>query len=416
MTERLILIFAYHFPPEDAIGGARPFRFAKYLSRLGYKCRIFTAAEQTGRDDPNTEYVPDPFVTRLRHNLSWQVERVVQKFILRGDVGIRWSYHASRAARAYIRAHPGAPITIFSTFPPLGAHFAAWRLVRDKKYRWIADFRDPMRNERSYEPINRFQRRLNRWLEDRILRRADAVIANTDTAKSRWLKEFPSIDRKVHLLWNGFDPEERALPLPVSGNRRVLSHVGELYGGRNVAPILESLARLISKNRLSAKKMLVRLIGPAEVATLPNQQFLDRAQKEGWLELRAEQVPKAEALQSAGSSDALLLVQPQSAIQVPGKLFDYLQIGRPILAFVQRDSPAERLLEKSGVPYKCLYPESSPETIDETVAAFFNLPSTTVTASPWFEEQFNAENQTGQLDAIIRSLHQDPAAGPQDLS
>jgi hypothetical protein len=59
------------------------------------------------------------------------------------------------------------------------------------------------------------------------------------------------------------------------------------------------------------------------------------------------------------------------------------------------------------VPYRCVYPGSTPEAMDDTVTGFFDLPSTAVAPSPWFEEQFNAEHQTQTLDAIIRSLHGD---------
>lgn len=79
MNNHLVLILAYHFPPENAIGAARPFRFAKYLSRMGYTCHVFTAADQFGRADPNIEYVPDPFVASPRSSLRWQIERAVRK-------------------------------------------------------------------------------------------------------------------------------------------------------------------------------------------------------------------------------------------------------------------------------------------------------------------------------------------------
>jgi len=48
--------------------------------------------------------------------------------------------------------------------------------------------------------------------------------------------------------------------------------------------------------------------------------------------------------------------------------------------------------------------------MDDTVARFFNLPSTSVAPSAWFEEQFNAEHQTQALDAIIRLLHSGAAS------
>jgi len=303
MTDHIVLIFAYHFPPENAIGGARPFRFSKYLSRLGYTCRVFTAADQTGRDDSNTEFVPDPFVAHPQRGLGWHVERAIRKVFLPRELGTRWSYLAFRAARAYIRAHLGVRVTIFSTFPPLGPHLAAYQLARAEGIPWIADFRDPLPEERIIKGIN-FQRRVYRWLERVIARRADAVIANTDAAMGRWREKFPNLNGKVQVIWNGFDPEERIQPLPVlSRDCKTLSHVAELYGGRNVTPILESVARLIAAGRLPAGSVRVRLIGAAETGALPKQEFLDRAQAEGWPELVTKQIPQREALQIARSSD-----------------------------------------------------------------------------------------------------------------
>jgi len=59
---------------------------------------------------------------------------------LPAELGTRWAYDASRVARAYIRAHPGVRVTIFSTFPPLGSHLAALQLASAEGFPWIADF------------------------------------------------------------------------------------------------------------------------------------------------------------------------------------------------------------------------------------------------------------------------------------
>jgi hypothetical protein len=185
----------------------------------------------------------------------------------------------------------------------------------------------------------------------------------------------------------------------------VVSHVGELYHGRNVTPILESIARLISANRLPKGSVRIRLIGPAQPECMPSREFIGRATRAGWLELVNERIPQADALQIACTSNALLLVQPRSTDQVPAKLFEYLQIGRPILAFLEANSATERILERSGVPYLCVYPGSPREAVDRVVGDFLDLPSLSVAPSPWFEEQFNAERQTRLLDSIIRWVH-----------
>jgi hypothetical protein len=323
---------------------------------------------------------------------------------------MQWSYRAAEAARICIEAHRGARVTILSSFPPLGSHFAGWQLARNNKLAWIVDCRDPFADEFTDRYRSVSQKQVYRWIERVAVRRADRVIVNTDANMAQLKGKFPSLAYKFHNIWNGFDPEERVRPLPVlSRNCKTLSHVGELYNGRDVTPVLESIARLTAANRLPAGSVRVRLIGPAEPACLPSAEFLHRARSEGWLDLVPERIPQRAARQAAQSSNGLLLMQSGSSVHIPAKIFEYLQIGRPILAFIHPNSPAERLLERSGVPFRCVYAGTAPEATDNIVAEFFDLPSTPVAPSSWFEEEFNAEKQTLQLDAIIRSLHNQPA-------
>jgi hypothetical protein len=79
-------------------------------------------------------------------------------------------------------------------------------------------------------------------------------------------------------------------------------------------------------------------------------------------------VPSANAIPRGVS---LLLVQPHTGVQVPGKLFEYVRMGRSILAFLVKGSPVERILERSGTAYTCIYPEQTPDEIaaQEAMAA-----------------------------------------------
>ncbi len=103
-------------------------------------------------------------------------------------------------------------------------------------------------------------------------------------------------------------------------------------------------------------------------------------------------------------ADALLLVQPQSDVQVPGKLFEYICIGRPVLALVPRNSAVEDILQKSAIPNVCIYADDNPSDADQKLLTFLRLPNTPATASDWFRKNFNAEEQTKQLAGIIDGL------------
>lgn len=405
MTDCVIII-AYHFPPENSVGGLRPFRFFKYLRRQGFECHVITAAPVS--KDPEvaalTTSIPDPF-TAGRHNLGWHTERAIRRFLIPGVVGTHWSRLAYRAAASLIRERRNQAITVFSTWPPLGTHLAGWRLKRRFGVRWIADYRDPLagRQAHGYGDV---AERCFQYLERTFMRRADVAIANTDSAEQVWRTKYPEFASKFHLIWNGFDPETRIAPLPIPDRPfRIFSHVGELYEGRTMAPILESFSRLVQAGRIDPTKVQIHQVGPAAAACLPDPSFLNAAQEQGWLKLVSQQVPKPDAVRLTQIADGLLIVQPQSALQVPAKLFEYVQIGRPLLAFVPPDSPVERILKGSGLPFRAIHTGARPEQFDSILLEFFSLPNEPVPASTWFENTFNAEAQTRFLASLIR----DPA-------
>jgi glycosyltransferase involved in cell wall biosynthesis len=369
------------------------------------KCHVITAAAGAADIVPGAETIPDPFLDGNRGGLGWQLERAVRKLVLPAVTGTRWAFAASRAGQAFLRANPSTRAVIFSTYPPLGPHLAAWHLARVAKLPWVADFRDPMGDNPSFGHFVPHRSKLvSEYLERRSMREAQAVIANTDGAAERLRNLYPAWKDKIHVIWNGFDPEARVLPAPLyTSSRKLISHVGSLYGSRDAKPLIESIARLVDCGRLRPDAILLKLVGSTNAGSVPGPELMQKAARQGWLELITENVPQSQARAVSASSGATLLIQPRSIVQVPGKLFEYLQIGRPILAYVPPHSPSERILQHSGIPYRCVYAGGDPAVMDQQIAEFFEMPWGDSVPSPWFEDQFNAERQTAALQRILES-------------
>src|SRR4051794_2298830 len=119
----LVVMFAYHYPPDTAIGGARPYRFSKYLKRLGYRIHVISAAKAAGAPEPDVTYIADPFYATPRDGMGWQVERAIRRTLLPGASGLRWAFRASELARNLIRENANSRVTLLSTYPPVGVHF-----------------------------------------------------------------------------------------------------------------------------------------------------------------------------------------------------------------------------------------------------------------------------------------------------
>ncbi len=399
---KTVVILAFYFPPDNLAGGARPHRFYKYLPRFGYPTRVITVAPQ---DDATVrrgevQYVPHP---RDRGPLPRFTERLLRRFVAPNDDGITWFPYAAAAARRWIE-HDGASV-VLSTSPAVSTHLAAMRLQRRYGIKWVADFRDPVVGS----PFRAGSERFDAFLEPCIFRRADALIANTDALERAWLDRYAQHGRKISMLWNGFDPDEAiaAAPLP-DRDHRVLTHTGDIYDQRHPGQLVASLTRLIGGGTLDPAKLKVHLVGrfvpewPAEHAAA-----MQALVESGQIECSGESVPRAQALQALATSDYLLLLDvcgPQAGLQVPSKTFEYLQIGRPVLAFTTRDSPLQRILERSGVPGVCIYQSDTDETVDGKMMKFLQLATGPVRASDWFYEQFDGLNQARQLAAKLDQL------------
>jgi hypothetical protein len=127
----------------------------------------------------------------------------------------------------------------------------------------------------------------------------------------------------------------------------------------------------------------------------------------GGLEWNNTWVPRDQTQRIVASADYLLLLdwtESRVALQVPAKLFKYIRIGRPILACALQESPAEKILVRSGIPHAILHPNAAPGDNEERLAAFLQRPPTVTESSAWFQAQFNAEAQTRALSEIIERL------------
>ncbi len=406
MPKPHVILIAHHFPPGPEMGAIRPYRFYKYLKRMGYPCHAITASAQT-ESNPDVTFIHDDLrelwdgTSEQQKSFKAYQELLVRKIAFPGHIGIMWSFAAAARCHELVRKYPDEKFVVFSTYPPLGVIPAGLMAYLRDRLPWIADFRDPLSSGLGEEFLSANQRFWNHQLEARVFRQASAIIANVEGAAEMWRKRYPRAARKLHVIPNGFDPEDapRARDIP-ERQQKLIVHAGGLYHGRTPNAIIEALARLRATHAPEALAVKILLVGHVDVKTGLDQARYDAAQREGWLEMQA-QVPRSEAQCLLEEADALLLVQPQSDVQVPGKLFEYLCIGRPILAIVPRASAIENILLKSGIPHVCIYGDDEPAAADQKLLKFLRLPSAPAAASEWFRTNFNAEEQTRKLAEIV---------------
>lgn len=406
ILEPNLLLLTYYYPPINAVGGLRAARFAKYLPEFGYQAAVVAAHAAPGLIDSNTtHFVPKPADTPspFTHACSF-AGRVFQRLGTTSSDRIDWVPHAVAGARKFLAS--GKIRAVFSSSPPIANHIAALWLKRQYDFKWIADFRDPLADS----PFRQkpFLKWHDRELQRAIFSRADGLTTVTDAIAGEWSAHDSRISNKVSVVWNGFDPEEKfsALPRPPR-TFRVLTHAGDLYGGRHPGLLLSSMDRLITRGMLNPAGIRVELIGPIENDALDANPSFSRLRELEVLQLNNKRVPREQAMRSIAEADYLLLLdlnEKNVGHTVPAKLFDYLRTGHPILAFTAYQSIVDKILSQSGVPYVSIHPTEQAQTIDGKVLSFFSLDITPTQPNSWFWQQFDGRRQAQVLAQLLDRL------------
>ena len=408
-----VVILAYYFPPQNEIGAARPGRFARGLRRMGASVTVVTSAEgAAGPDGMVVLHAPTPraiaaggavvandAVLRMRVRGLHVAERALMPY----DDRLGWFPGAYDAAQNALR--PGS--VVLSTHPPLVTHLVALALKQKHGHPWIADFRDPLYGN----PSRTSQRAsmLDPVLERVVVENADVVIANTEMAGRQLRARYPVQAHKIEVIWNGYDPADGIEPsaAPVT-TRFALTHVGTMYANRTLLPIVLSVARLIDQGRLQPDAFVLRQVGRADPHCLDLEAPVMQALLAlGCLEVVNRNVPLAEAHAAMREANGLLLLdmtETNRGVQVPGKTYEYIRTGRPVLALTVPGSSTQEVLARSGIDHACVDLHAPVEMFDAAVLAFLQAPARVSRPSEAFMQTFSATAQTAHLMRLIERV------------
>jgi glycosyltransferase involved in cell wall biosynthesis len=242
---------------------------------------------------------------------------------------------------------------IYSTSPPPTAHLIALALTRASGLPWVADFRDPWIEDGLYPAPGSLRFRLESRLERAVVRKASRLVATTAYLRGDFLARYPDLPGdRVRVIHNGYDEADFAdLAAPVKTERFDILHAGLVTREfRDPAPLLEAVAALMAEGRLPMNRVRVAFLGGGEFLDSPG--FVDTVRRLGLgaVVTVLPRVPNHEALRRLRQASCLLLMQASDDTRslIPAKAFEYLRVGRPILALTLGGATSDLLKEMSG--------------------------------------------------------------------
>jgi glycosyltransferase involved in cell wall biosynthesis len=410
-----ILLVSYYFPPMGGAGVQRALKLAKYLPTFGVTPVVVSGFDPHYVQDASltSELSNDLVVRRVTHTplltklaATRRARRVSMPAaeVKASSAGLRnaflgawnalhypddkagWARTACREARRLLRqeARRGVPFDlVFTTSPPASAHAIGERLSREFGLPWVADFRDLWTDNPAYL-ASRWRQVLDRRLEQRWLDRATGVVTVTESWQ-RLLAARRSHGASAAFIPNGYDEDDFAGLEHSSASPGVftLVHTGTFYGPRDPSAFLEGVSLYLQGSREGHDALRVRLVG--------NMGDRFRAQIEAFGERHPnvleciEYLPHRQAIAELVAADVLLLVVGGGRGAgvhgwLPGKIFEYLRVRKPILLLGDIDGDAAQLLHRHSRGW--LVREGDAEGVAAALRSMLDLRCASASHSP----------------------------------
>ncbi len=413
MSKDKFLLISYYFTPSEGIAAQRAIRMAKYLKQFGWSPMVLTirmkealvSKEVAESDRQKSEIIRTPCfsfhelllalkkrVSSLKRKISGNKKKHSGVMVESGDkeeeklevdrkpswLGLflslpdhylGWSFFAIPVAVYLLHRHKQNHIV--STAPPWTNHVIALVCKKFSRAHWTAHFEDPWLTNPWHPQLPLSLQSYVQFLEAAVVKNADKIICNTIPLMDDFVSRYPMHKKKMYTVSNGFDPDNfKALAQPVKKKRLIITHAGSLYGKRNPSTFLNALGQLTREVQGLKDKVKVILLGNIEADFLTDiSAILLKYDMEEMVDIKG-MVSKEKALQVTYESDILLIIQPQTAFQVPGKLYEYLAVSKPVLALTD-EGPAAALIEETQAGIAV--PSDDGKKIQEAVKRLFRL-------------------------------------------
>ena len=369
------LVITYYWPPAGGSGVQRWVKFAKYLPENGWQPVIYTPEnpDLALKDRTLEEEIPEcaeiirrpifePYGIYRKifgkgqagqgevNPINGQEKSLKQKIsmFIRGNLFIPdprclWVRPSVRFLKKYLREHPVD--IIVSTGPPHSMHLIARKLARATGLPWIADFRDPWTKMFYFKhlQLSAWAERKHLALEKKVLDDASVIVAVSPLVQ----EDFQNMtDTPVELITNGFDESDFEQVVESDGYFNIV-HTGLFASDGNPDVLWKVLSEKCSSDAEFRKMLRIRLAGKTDreiTASIVSSGLDENLHDLGY------QTHQVAVREQKGASLLILPLrkEPEYRAVLPGKLFEYLASGRPILGIGQTDGAMARIINETG--------------------------------------------------------------------
>lgn len=364
-----VLIITYYWPPAGGSGVQRWLKFVKYIQGFGVEPVVYTVENPNyplldsslEKDVPNAitilkQPIREPnnvksFFKKKKANQSagfldpnpnfiGKIMQYIRANYFIPDARKYWIQPSVKYLKAYLKENKVD--AIITSGPPHSLHLIGMQLKQELGIKWISDFRDPWTEIDYFEqlPLTKKAREKHFQLEKKVLENSDSVLVIGKTMKEK----FDAFSKNVKVVTNGYDFDLNT-KVERLDSKFTITHVGLMNADRNPISFWKAVSELSNESDEFAKDIRIKIVGKVaqEVKDSIQKYAIQNIDFEGYLS-------HVEVRKFQQKSQVLLLavnnVNSAKGI-ITGKIFEYLQAKRPILAIGPQDGDLAEIIHKT---------------------------------------------------------------------
>lgn len=340
------------------------------------------------------------FVTTGKKSLFQKISTWIRGNFFIPDARIFWVKPSATFLNDFIKSNQIEKI--ITTGPPHSVHLIGLNLKKkNPSLKWIADFRDPWTEWDLLDTLSltNIARGIHKKQEREVLQSADRVITIAPYHVDR-LEVLSG--RNIDLITNGFDEDDFKNIVRTRTDKFTIRHVGIVDELRDPRPVMEAIKELCQGNVELAARIQIEFIGNVNSSF---KEFIAQDVVLSKITLFGGQMPHSQLLALYGQTDLQLLVLAYTAIapgNLPGKFFEYLASGNPILAIgpVAGDAAAVLVKTKAGEIFERL----DQITIQKSILNYYNNWKDGMKIEDCDVSAYTREKLTQQLSKLLEEL------------
>lgn len=304
------------------------------------------------------------------------------------DARIGWYLSAVKGGTSLIQSQN--PKTIISIGPPHSSHLIGKKLSKKYGIPHIPVLIDPWVDIVYYRNFKRnpVTIALDTHFERSTLKHASQVIFVTKSSQEEYIKKYPWLEKKSHVLYWGYNEENFSEKHPCEPNadQEILLHAGNIFDYQNPVGLWNNIKKEVD----GGKKLRIRFVGtvsPGIKSAITSSGLDAYTDYVGFL-------PYQEVVQEMIKAKYLLVCATEKR-HVPGKLFEYIRTGNRVIAFGDDNREVEGILKKANAGILLPYHYRGQDIFQQLSAI---TPNTTTA------KQFSREEIASQLAAILNAL------------